>query len=103
MILALCVIVPAEPVPTTVTEPTAAGTLSYTRVYWCPGVTCTDWRQVAHFQSDNGNGGDVKSFTFTVPLVQGTLPLTIRIRAAATDTSGNETAGAIITHTFTEP
>ena len=74
LILAVCVTAHAEPVPTTVTEPTAPGTLSYTRLYWCPGATCTDWRQVAHFQSDNKNGGDVKSVTFHVPLCRAPCP-----------------------------
>lgn len=90
----------AEPITADYTEPTASGTLAKTTVYWCRGATCTNWTIASTQTSDNGNGGDAKSVQFQVPLTAGTLPVTIRVRVTATDTSQNETAGAFSTHTF---
>ena len=92
----------AEPVVVEWTEPTAAGTLAFTTVYWCLGTGCTDWKSGQEFRkvSDNGNGGDVQSLTFNAPLVQGSLPIQLRVKFTATDTSNNETSGTINTHTF---
>lgn len=94
----------AEPVLLEWTEPTAAGTLAFTTVYWCRGAGCTNWQSGQEFRrvNDDGNGGDVQSLTFDVPLVQGTLPVTLRVKFTATDTSNNETSGTIATHTFSE-
>lgn len=97
----------AEQITVEYTEPVASGTLARTTIYWCSGATCTNWREAtlangstARQASDDGNGGDVKSIPIQLALTAGTLPLTIRVRVTATDTSGNETAGAITTHTF---
>jgi hypothetical protein len=95
----------AEQVTVNYTEPTASATLAYTTVYWCIGAGCTDWVVVKEpkkgiVASDNGNGGDVKAVPLLVPLTQGTLPLTIRVKVTATDTATNETTGVIASHTF---
>ena len=94
----------AEPLTLTYTEPLASATpgktVAYTTVYWCRGATCTNWTPAQTRLSDNGAGGDVKSVPIQVELTAGTLPLTIRLRVTATDTTGNTTAGAITTHTF---
>lgn len=81
-----------------------AGTLAYTTMYWCLGTGCTNWTSGSEFRrpSDNGSGGDTKTHTLTVPLVQGTLPVVFRVKFTATDTSQNETSGAIVEHTFSE-
>ena len=94
----------AEPATITWTEPVSAGTLAFTTVYWCLGTGCTDWKTGPEFRrgSDNGNGGDAKSHVLNVPLTEGTLPVVLRVKITATDTSNNETAGVIDTHTFTE-
>lgn len=101
----LCVLVKsasAEQATTNWTEPTASGTLAYTTMYWCVGVGCTDWKTGSEFRrnSDNGNGGDAKSHVMNVPLVQGTLPQTFRVKITATDTSLNESSGTIVQHVF---
>ena len=93
-------IVYAEQITVNYTEPTASATLAHTTVYWCRGATCTNYTVASKQVSDDGNGGDAKSIPINVPLTAGTLPLTIRVRVTATDTSGNETAGATSTHTF---
>lgn len=84
------------------TEPTASGTLAYTTVYYCTGVSCVNWVTSSELRkkSDNGNGGDAQSLTIVVPLVQGTLPKTFRVKITATDVNQNETSGAIQTHVF---
>lgn len=102
---ALCLfasLVSAEQVTINYTEPTASGTLAYTTVYWCLGASCTDWQTSQDLKrtSDNGNGGDAKAVPLQVRLTQGTLPVTVRVRVTATDTSNNETSGAIASHTF---
>jgi hypothetical protein len=92
----------AEPATVNWTEPTASGTLASTTVYWCLGTNCVDWKTGPEFKrtSDNGNGGDAKSLTFIVPLVQGSLPVILRVKVTATDTNNNETSGVIVSHTF---
>lgn len=90
----------AEQLTVNYTEPSAAGTLARTTVYWCRGSTCTDWKPCGARASDNGNGSDPQSVPCQIPLTAGTLPQTIRVRVTATDTSGNESAGATATHTF---
>jgi hypothetical protein len=102
--LALALPLAAEPVQVNFVEPSASGTLAYITVYWCLGTSCTDWRTETGLRlpSDNGNGLDPKSIIFQVPLTQGQLPVTVRAKVTATDTSGNETSGVIVSHTFTE-
>ena len=97
-------LVAAEPVTVNWTEPTASATLAFTTVYWCLGTGCTDWKSGPEFRkkSDDGNGADSKSLVMDIPLVEGTLPVVLRVKVTATNTSNNETAGEIATHTFTE-
>lgn len=92
----------AEPATVNWTEPTASATLAYTTVYYCMGAGCTNWLSGTEFRktSDNGNGGDAKSLTFIVPLIQDALPQTLRVRVTATDINNNETSGTIASHTF---
>lgn len=97
----------AETLTVSYTEPSASATLARTTIYWCTGSTCANWREAtlasgatARQPSDNGNGLDAKSIPIRIDLAQGSLPLTVRIRVTATDTSGNETAGVITSHTF---
>ena len=91
----------AEPLTVEYTEPTATATLAYTSIYWCKGATCTSWILATRVVSDNGNGGDFKSIQIQIPLTADELPVTVRVRVTATDTSGNETAGTTpASHTF---
>ena len=92
----------AETITFNYTEVVASGgkTLAYSTVYWCRGATCTNWTNASKQLSDNGAGGDAKAIPVSIPLTAGTLPLTIRFRVTMTDTTGNETAGAFTTHTF---
>jgi len=103
-LLVLTCPVSAEVIDFTYTEPLASATpgktLAYTTSYWCRGATCTNWTPAVKVLSDNGAGGDTKTVPISVELTAGTLPLTVRLRVTATDTTGNTTAGAITTHTF---
>lgn len=83
-------------------EPTASGTLSFTTVYWCPGVGCTDWsmRAPTHCVSTQGTGGRTKKVVLSIPVIEGSLPRTVRFKVTATDIFQNETAGVTIDHTF---
>ena len=94
----------AEPATVTWTEPTASGTLAFTTVYWCLGTGCVNWTTGSELRrlSDNGNGGDVKTHVLDVPINAADLPVVLRVRVTATNTSNNETSGVIVTHTFTE-
>jgi len=94
--------VAAEPATVNWTEPVASATLAFTTVYWCLGTNCTNWVTGPELKktSDNGNGGDAKSLIIVVPLVEGTLPVVLRVKVTATDINNNETSGVIASHTF---
>lgn len=88
-----------EPVATPPTTPTLARTI----IFWCYGSTCENWREASRQESDDGNGGDAKSIPINIELIGGTLPITIRVKVAVMDTSGNITAGTITSHAFSAP
>ena len=98
----LAVGVAAEPVYIIWREPTASGTLSFTTVYWCLGASCVTWQTdpVLQCVSRDGSGGRTKKTILHIPLVENTLPVTVRFKVTATDTSQTETSGVITSHTF---